>query len=137
MPRAYLPKEFWDFERTEVKLEDLPSSTTETPLLCFWTSSATIELRANGRNNCFKTETGNTVSLGLRISVPPGEVKSLKLIVLGDQSYIQMDDTPAVAVIAIRWENSIAYREPYGLETISYSDWKEIEGVYWKRIIMG
>lgn len=25
VPRAYLPKEFWYFERTEVKLEDLPS----------------------------------------------------------------------------------------------------------------
>ncbi|KAK4158895.1 HET-domain-containing protein [Cladorrhinum sp. PSN259] len=137
MPRAYLPREFWDFERTEVKLEDLPSLTAETPLLCFWTSSATIELRANGRKNCFKTKTGNTVSLGLRIFVPPGEVKSLELIVLGDQSYIQIEGTPAVAVIAIRWENSIAYREPYGLETISYRNWKEIEGVCWKRIIMG
>jgi hypothetical protein len=137
MPRAYLPKEFWDFERTEVKLEDLPSSTPKTPLLCFWTSSAAVELRANGKNVFFKTKTGNTVSLGLRIFVPPGEVKSLELIVLGDLSYMQINGTPAVAVIAIRWENNIAYREPYGLVTIRYRDWKETEGICWKRIVMG
>jgi hypothetical protein len=136
-PRGVLPKEFWDFEHTEVVLEDLPALDHRTPLLCFWTSTATIDLRAIGGKNCFKTRTGKTVSLGLRIFVPPGEAKRLELIVLGDQSYIQLDATATVAVIAIRWEGGIAYREPFGLETIAYSDWSEIERRCWKRIIMG
>jgi hypothetical protein len=133
---ACLSKEFW-FDRTEAKLEDLPSLIPEIPLLCFWTSSATIELQYNGTENWSKTKSGETVGLSLRIFVPPGEVKILELIVLGDQSYIQSHGTPAAAVIAIRWENGIAYREPFGLVTISYDDWKEVEGVCWKRIIMG
>ena len=111
-----------------MKLEDLSSLVPETPLLCFWTSAATIELQASGRENCFMTRTEKTVSLGLRVFVPPGEVKKLELIVLGDQSYIQVDGKPAVAVVAIRWECGIAYREPFGLETVAYRNWEEIEG---------
>ena len=120
-----------------MKLEDLSSLVPETPLLCFWTSAATIELQASGRENCFMTRTEKTVSLGLRVFVPPGEVKKLELIVLGDQSYIQVDGKPAVAVVAIRWECGIAYRELFGLETIAYRNWEETEGRCWKRIVMG
>jgi hypothetical protein len=136
-PRAVLPSEFWEPQRTEVKLEDLSSLLPEPSLLCFWTSAATIEVHAVGRKLCFKTRMGKTVGLGLRLFVPPGEVKQLELIVLGDQSYCQLDGLPAVAVIAIRWERGIAYREPFGIETIEYRNWEEIEARCWKRIIMG
>jgi hypothetical protein len=132
-PYSCLPKEFWDFERTEVKLEDLPASVPDTPLLCFWTNTATIDLEVVEKKKCFKTSTGKLVGLGMRVFVPCGEVKKLELIVLGEQ----LNATPAVAVIAIRWENGIAYREPFGLETVGYCNWNDIENRCWKRIIMG
>lgn len=102
LSQVVLPKEFWDSKCTEVKLENLSSLVPETPLLCFWTSTATIELQAIERKNCFKTRTGKTVSLEFRVFVPFKEVKKLELIVLDDQFYIQVDGTPAVAVVAIR-----------------------------------
>lgn len=137
LPRAVLPTKFWDNKQTEVGIRDLPSSLPESPLLCFWTSTATIRIQARGRKSCFTTKTGKLVSLGFQIFIPPGEARKLDLIVLGDQSYIQINGTPAVAVIAVRWESEIAYREPYGLETIAYNDWKEIGSLSWRRIIMG
>jgi hypothetical protein len=79
--------------------------------------------------------TGKAVPIGFRLYVAPGQVKRLELIVLGDQS--QLAGKPAVAVIAIRWVSSIAYREPFGLETIAYHDWEEIKGRHWKIITMG
>lgn len=122
LPRAILPKEFWGSERTELKLEDLSSLVLKSPLLCFWISTVIIELQAIERKNCFKTRIGKTVNLGFRVFVPSGEVKKLELVMLGDQSYIRFDGTPAVAVVAIRWECGIAYREPLGLETVAYRD---------------
>ena len=139
LPSAVLPKEFWDSQHTEVRLEHLSSLVSQTPLLCFWTSTATIEVERRENKNCFKTRTGRTVQLGFRLYVPLGEVKNLELVVIGDQSYTEMDGTPAVqvAVIAIRWEDGIAYREPFGLESIAYENWKDIEGRRWKMIVMG
>jgi len=120
--QAVLSNDFWDSKRTEVNLEDLSSLVPKTPLLCFWTSTATIELQTLGMKKNFKTRIVGTVCLRFLISIPPGEVKTLELIVLGDQPYLQHDGTPAVAVVAIRWERGIAYREPFGLETIAYHD---------------
>lgn len=132
-----LPDEFWNQERTEVTLEDLAGLKPTTPLLCFWTWTAKIRLEVNGKKKFFTTATGRSVGIGLRVFVPPGQVQDLELIVIGDFTYIQLNHKPAVAVIAIRWDEGIAYREPFGLETVAYSDWQEIEGRCWKRIIMG
>lgn len=132
-----LPIEFWNQERTEVTMKDLAGLTPETPLLCFWTWTTTVLLEADGNKKCFKTKTGRSIGFGMRTFVQSGQVQDLELIVIGDVTYIQLNHTPAVAVIAIRWEEGIAYREPFGLETVAYSDWEEIEGRCWKRIVMG
>jgi hypothetical protein len=134
-PSAVLPKDFWDSGRTEVRPEDLPALDPKTPLLCFWTSTATIEVQNIRGKNHFITMTGKAVPIGFRLYVAPGQVKCLELILLGDQS--QLAGTPAVTVIAIRWVSGSAYREPFELETIAYHDWEEIEGRRWKMIIMG
>lgn len=82
-PKAVLPLDFWD-ERTEVRLEDIPSPTPQVPLLCFWTSTAIIDVYATGREKWFKTSTGKSVGIGLlRVFVPSGEVRKLELIVMG------------------------------------------------------
>jgi hypothetical protein len=133
-----LPIHFWQGKQTVVKLEDVAGLVSETPLLCFWTWTATVKVEAKSNSTqCFKTSTGQLVSVGFRVYVPPGKTKELDLIVIGDLSYSQMNRTPAVAVIAIRWESGIAYREPYGRVTIDYRDWKDIEGICWRRIIIG
>ncbi|KAF2667424.1 hypothetical protein BT63DRAFT_415000 [Microthyrium microscopicum] len=104
-----------DLEHTEVKIEDVSSLAFHIPLLCCWARSVTLELQIIGKQIGFKTRTGRFVSLGLRTFVDPGETEKLELIVLGDLSYLQPSAAPIIAVIVIRWECGIAYREPFGL----------------------